>query len=66
MRWPFGVATWKFEVVIWPVGFEVATSFLRSRHGWQCGRSRLGFWRRDLGITLWTGTKSRHEVDVAT
>ena len=25
------------------VGFEVATSFLRSRHGWHWGRSRPGF-----------------------
>ena len=25
------------------VGFEVATSFLRSRHEWQWGRSRPGF-----------------------
>ena len=25
------------------VGFEVATSFLRSRHRWQWGRSRPGF-----------------------
>ena len=25
------------------VGFEVATLFLRSRHGWQWGRLRPGF-----------------------
>ena len=48
------------------VGFEVATSFLRSRHGWQWGRSRPGFWCRDLEIPLWVETRSRHEIDVAT
>ena len=46
--------------------FEVATSFLRSRHEWQWGRSRPGFWYRDLEIPLWAETMSRHEIDVAT
>ena len=47
-------------------GFEVTTSFLRSRHGRQWGRSRHGFWCRDLEIPLWAETRSRHEIDVAT
>ena len=46
--------------------FEVATSFLMSRHGRKWGRLRHGFWCRDLGIPLWAETRSRHEIDVAT
>ena len=46
--------------------FKVATSILRSRHGRQWGRSRPGFWCRDLEIPQWAETRSRYEIDVAT
>ena len=62
------VATWKkWRRDVAELGlsrFEVATSFLRSRHGRQWGRSRHGFWCRDLEIPLWAETRSRHEIDV--
>ena len=39
-------------------GVDVATSFLRSQHGQQYGRSRPGIWRRNLEIPMWAETAS--------
>ena len=34
--------------------------------GGRGGGRDLDFWRRDLEISLWAKTRSRHEIDVAT
>ena len=77
----FGVATWSGQLEVATRNgcrdlAGLATGDLASRpRFWVAtrafcegnrGRSRPGFWCRDLEILLWAETRSRHEIDVAT